>query len=181
MRAEHWYNSGSLAGNSNLFVQAVAHKAAAAVLHSVLQHLKAGQITPLAKPTGGHRPRLMMPFLHRLALKSVMAAKKDLIAKCAGPLQCGVGPPDYLLLLTSKLPSRRCLGDRHSWDFHTTSLSKQHPCDPIRNLLLLLPRQTRQSHLPQRLPYSRRSIPPKWEHTQLVLATHKRSASTALA
>ena len=32
MRAEHWYNFGSLAGNSNLFVQVVAHKAAAAVV-----------------------------------------------------------------------------------------------------------------------------------------------------
>ena len=51
MRAEHWYVIGSLAGNSNLFVQVVAHIAAAAVPHSVLRYLKAGQITPLAKPT----------------------------------------------------------------------------------------------------------------------------------
>ena len=52
MRAEHWYDFGSLAGNSYLFVQLVAHIAAASVPHSVLQYLMAGQITPLAKPTG---------------------------------------------------------------------------------------------------------------------------------
>ena len=85
MRAEHWYDFGSLAGNSDLFVQVIAHIAAAAVPSSVLQYLKAGQITPLAKPTGGHRPLLMMSFLRRLALKSVMAAKKESVAKCAGP------------------------------------------------------------------------------------------------
>ena len=89
MRAEHWYDFGSLAGNSDLFVQVVAHIAAAAVPNSVLQYLRAGQITPLAKPTGGHRPLLMMSFLRRLAQKSVMAAKK-----CAGPFQYGVGIPD---------------------------------------------------------------------------------------
>ena len=95
MRAEHWYDFGSLAGNSNLFVQVVAHIApTAAVLHSVLQYLKAGQIMPLAKPTGGHRPLLMMSFLRRLALKSVMTAKKESVAKCAGPLQYGVRRPD---------------------------------------------------------------------------------------
>ena len=93
MRVEHWYDFGSLAGNSDLFVQVIAHIAAAAVPSSVLQYLKAGQITPLAKPTGGHRP-LMMSFLRRLALKSVMAAKKESVAKCAGPLQYGVGRPD---------------------------------------------------------------------------------------
>ena len=94
MRAEHWYDFGSLAGNSDLFVQVIAHIAAAAVPSSVLQYLKAGQITPLAKPTGGHRQLLMMSFLRRLALKSVMAAKKESVAKCAGPLQYGVGRPD---------------------------------------------------------------------------------------
>ena len=83
-----------LAGNSDLFVQVIAHIAAAAVPSSALQYLKAGQITPLAKPTGGHRPLLMMSFLRRLALKSVMAAKKESVAKCAGPLQYGVGRPD---------------------------------------------------------------------------------------
>ena len=91
MCAEHWNDFGSLAGNS---VQVVAHIAATAVPISVLQYLKAGQITPLAKPTGGHRPLLMMSFLRRLALKSVMAAKKESVANCAGPLQYGVGRPD---------------------------------------------------------------------------------------
>ena len=94
MRAEHWYDFGFLAGNSDLFVQVIAHIAAAAVPNPVLQYLKAGQITPLAKPTGGHRPLLMMSFLRILALKSVMAAKKESVAKCAGPFQYGVGRPD---------------------------------------------------------------------------------------
>ena len=35
-----------------------------------------------------------MSFLRRLALKSVMAAKKESVAKCAGPFQYGVGRPD---------------------------------------------------------------------------------------
>ena len=91
MRAEHWYDFGSLAVNSDLFVQVIAHIAAAAVPNPVIQYLKAGQITPLAKPTG---PLLMMSFLRRFALKSVMTAKKESVAKCAGPLQCGVGRPD---------------------------------------------------------------------------------------
>ena len=46
MHAEHWYDFGSLAGNSDLFVQVIAHKTAAAVPSSVSQYLKAGQITP---------------------------------------------------------------------------------------------------------------------------------------
>ena len=94
MRAEHWYEFGSLAGYSDLFVQVIAHVAAAAIPNPVLQYLKAGQITPLAKPTGDHRPLLMMSFLRRLALKSVMAAKRESVAKRAGPLQYGVGRPD---------------------------------------------------------------------------------------
>ena len=59
MRADHWYDFGSLAGNGNFFVQVVAHIAAAAVPN-----------TPLGEPTGGHRPLLMMSFLRRLALVS---------------------------------------------------------------------------------------------------------------
>ena len=88
-----WYDFGSLAGNTDLFVQVISHIAAAAVPNPVLQYLKAGQITPLVKPTGGHR-LLMMSFLRGLAVKSVMAAKKESVAKCAGPLQYGVGRPD---------------------------------------------------------------------------------------
>ena len=94
MRAEHWCDFGSLAGNSNLFVQVAAHIAAASVPHSVPQYLKAGQITPLARLTGGHRPLLMMSFLRRLALKSAMAATRESVAKCAGLFQYGVGRPD---------------------------------------------------------------------------------------
>ena len=74
MRAERWHDFGEQAGDSNLFVQVVVHVVAPAVPHSVLQYLRSGQVTPLAKPTGGHRPLLMMSFLCRFALKSVMAA-----------------------------------------------------------------------------------------------------------
>ena len=63
MRAEHWYDFGSLAEHSNLVLQVVAHIAAAAILHPVLQYLEAEQITPMATPTGGHRSLLMMSFL----------------------------------------------------------------------------------------------------------------------
>ena len=108
MRAEHWYDFGSLAGNSDLFVQVIAYIAAAAVPSPVLQYLKAGQITPLAKPTGGHRPLLMMSFLRRRALKSVMAAKKGSVAKCAGPLQYGVGRSDGA---NTMIKTIQCLAD----------------------------------------------------------------------
>ena len=70
------------------------HIAAAAVPYSVLQYLQSGQVAPLAKTTGSHRLLLMMSFLRRIALKSVMAAKQESVAKCAGPLQYGVGCPD---------------------------------------------------------------------------------------
>ena len=89
MRAEHWYDFGEQAGDSNLFVQVVAHIAAAAGPHSVLQNLRFGQVTRFVKPT-----LLMMSFLRRIALKSVMAAEKESVAKCAGPLQHCVGGPD---------------------------------------------------------------------------------------
>ena len=81
IRAEHWYDPGEQVGDSNLFVQVVAHIAAAAVPHPVLQYLTSGQVTPLAKPTSGHRPLFMKSFLRRLAIKSVMAAKKESVAK----------------------------------------------------------------------------------------------------
>ena len=94
MRAEHWYDFGSLAGNSNLLVQVIAHTAEAVHL-SVLQYLMAGKSHTAGQThRWTHKPLLMMSFLRRLALKSVMAAKKDPVAKCAGPLQYGVGRPD---------------------------------------------------------------------------------------
>ena len=75
-------------------MQIVAHIAAAAIPNSVLQYLRNGQITLFAKPTGGHKQLPMKSFFRRLALKSVMAAKKESVAKCAGPFQYGVGKPD---------------------------------------------------------------------------------------
>ena len=94
MRAEHWYDFGTQAGDSGLFARIIAHIATATILDAVLQYLRAGQVTPIAKPTGGHRPLLMMSFLRRLALKAVIAAKKTSVRDAAGPLQHGVGCQD---------------------------------------------------------------------------------------
>ena len=58
MRAEHWYDFGTQAGDSDLFARIIAHIATATIPDAVLQYLRAGQVTPLAKPTGGHRPLL---------------------------------------------------------------------------------------------------------------------------
>ena len=94
MRAEHWYDFGSQAGESDLFARIIAHIATATIPDAVLQYLRAGQVTPLAKPTGGHKPQLMMSFLRRLALKAVIAAKKSSVMDAAGPLQHSVGCQD---------------------------------------------------------------------------------------
>ena len=72
--------------------------------------------------------------------------------------------------------------NRHSWVFHTTSILKLRPCVPFHTMAPALPRQARRLHLLHRLPYSRRSEPPWWEHIPLVHQLHhKRSAGTALA
>ena len=94
MRAMHWYDFGTQAGDSDLFARINAHIATATIPDAVLQYLRAGQVTPLAKPTGGHRSLLMMSFLRRLALKAVIAAKKPSVTAAAGPLQHGVGCQD---------------------------------------------------------------------------------------
>ena len=72
MRAEHWYDFGTQAGDSNLFSRIIPHIATATLLDAVLQHIRAGQVTPLTKPRGGHRPLLMISFLLRLALKVII-------------------------------------------------------------------------------------------------------------
>ena len=77
MRDEHRYDFGTEAGDSDLFAQIIARIATATIPDAVLQYLRAGQVTPLAKPTGGH---CTLPH------PSVIAA--------AGPLQHGVGCKD---------------------------------------------------------------------------------------
>ena len=74
MRAEHWYDFSTQAGDSDLLARIIAHIVTATTPDAVLQYLRAGQVTPLAKPTGGRRPLLMMSFLRRLALKAIIAA-----------------------------------------------------------------------------------------------------------
>ena len=68
-RAKHWYDFGTQAGDANFFSPVIAHIATATLPDAVFQYLRAGQVTPLAKPTGGQRPLLMMSFLWRLALR----------------------------------------------------------------------------------------------------------------
>ena len=92
MGAEHWYDLGEQAADSNLLVQVIAHIATAAVLQKVLQYLLVMSHPSPNPQEAPPLPLLMMSFLRRLALKSVMAAKKESVAKCAGPLQYGVGP-----------------------------------------------------------------------------------------
>ena len=94
MRAEHWYDFGTRAGDANMFSIVMAHIATATIPDAVLQYQRAGQVTPLAKPTGGHRPLLMMSFLRRLALKAVIAAKQLSVKEAVGALQHGVGCKD---------------------------------------------------------------------------------------
>ena len=77
MRAEHWYDFGTQAEDANMFSLFMAHIATATLPDAILQYLRVGQVTPLAKPTGGHRPLLMMSFLRRLALKAVIATQKN--------------------------------------------------------------------------------------------------------
>ena len=60
------------------------------------------------------------------------------------------------------------------------SLPKQRLRDPNRNLLLHSPRQARHLHLLQRLPYSHKLVPPKWEHIQLVLQLPTRGVRVPL-
>ena len=52
MRAEHWYDFGTQAGDINMHSLVMAHIATATLPDAVLQYLRAGQVTPLAKRTG---------------------------------------------------------------------------------------------------------------------------------
>ena len=67
-------------------MQVVAHIAAATVLNSVLQYLRAGQITPLAKPTSGHRPLLMMSFLRQTRVEVCYGSKERISGKMCWPV-----------------------------------------------------------------------------------------------
>ena len=52
MRAEHWYDFGTLAGDNNVFSLVMAHIATATLPDAVLQYLRAGQVSPLASLRG---------------------------------------------------------------------------------------------------------------------------------
>ena len=94
MRAEHWYDFCTQVADANLFSLVIAHIAIASIPDAVLQYPRPIQVTPLAKPTGGHRPLFMLLFLHRLALKATIAAKKPSVKAAAGTLKHRVGCRD---------------------------------------------------------------------------------------
>ena len=93
MRAEHWYNFGTQAGDANLFSLVIAHIATATLPM---------QYSSTSAPTRSHRspspqedrPLLMMSFLRKLALKAIIAAKKPSVMAAAGSLQHRVGCQD---------------------------------------------------------------------------------------
>ena len=89
MRAEHWYDFGSLAGKSDLFVQVVAHIAAAAVPNSVLQYFESW-----TDHTSCQTYRGPQTTPYDVISPQTCAEISDAAAKCAGPLQYGVGRPD---------------------------------------------------------------------------------------
>ena len=94
MRAEHWYDYGKDTGDASLLARAVAQLAIGDVPPEVLYFFRCGQIVPLPKPKGGHRPLLLTEFLRRLALKALMAVKRQSVTTAVGDLQCGVGAKD---------------------------------------------------------------------------------------
>ena len=90
MRAKHRCDFGEQTGDSNLFC------ASCRTHRSCCRCPALGSAVPWIWPSHTSRqgPLLMMSFLSRHALKSVMAAKRESVAKCGGPLQYGVGRLD---------------------------------------------------------------------------------------
>ena len=103
MRAEHWYDFCTQVADANLFSLVIAHIAIAAIPDAVLQYPRTSQVTPLAKPTGGHRPLLMLSFLRRLAVKATIAAKKPSVKAAASTLQHRVGCRDGANKMTKSI------------------------------------------------------------------------------
>ena len=66
-----------------------------AVLHSVLQYFKDGQITHAARQTHWRTQTAPHDVIFPQACSQIShGSKKESVAKCAGHLQFGVGPPD---------------------------------------------------------------------------------------
>ena len=72
MRAEHWYDYSKHTGDINLLAKALAQLAVGNVPDNVPQYFKSGQVSPLPKPTGGHRPLLLSSFMRRVAHKALL-------------------------------------------------------------------------------------------------------------
>ena len=70
MRAEHWFSFSTQVGEMDVFSKVIAQLATGNVPSQVLMYFRSGQVTPLAKPTGGHRQLLITSYLRRLALKA---------------------------------------------------------------------------------------------------------------
>lgn len=65
MRAEHWFSFSTQVGGMDVFSKVIAQLATGTAPSQVLMYFRSGQVTPLAKPTGGHRPLLLTSFIRR--------------------------------------------------------------------------------------------------------------------
>ena len=109
----------------------IAHIATASIPDAVLQYLRAGQATPLAQRTEGHRPLLMMSFLRRLALKAIIAAKNTSVTAAAGPPQYGGGCQDGAHKVTNPSNTSGKPTKTESWSPSTSRLpSRTYPDAP---------------------------------------------------
>ena len=105
------------------------------------------------------------------------------------PLSVSAVPVVVTFAFLSRVRSSTAHHRRHQdssinlpWVLLMESLSKQRPCDPVRNLLLLLPRQVRQltsTSTPSSQPQV--STTQVGTHSARSTLAHKRSAITALA
>ena len=87
----------------DLFSKTLSQLAVGNVPDRVLQYFKAGQVSPLVKPTGGHRPLLLSPFLRRLAHKALLKTRTSTIQKAVGPHQYGVSTKDGANVMIKKI------------------------------------------------------------------------------
>lgn len=94
MRAEHWFSFSTQVGEMDVFSKVIVQLATGNIPSQVLMFFRSGQVTPLAKPTGGHRPLLLTSFLRRLALKALITVRRGTVREAVGPHQYGVGAKD---------------------------------------------------------------------------------------
>ena len=86
-----------------MFARALAQLAVGNVPDNVLQYFKSGQVSPLAKPTGGHRPLLLSSFLRRVAHKALLKTRTMVTQQAVGPHQYGVSTKDGANCMIKKI------------------------------------------------------------------------------